>query len=199
MAIIYGIPDSERRLSKLPYKSIPLSRGAKGESKVLKKLSELDNGYHVLCDVRVDLGRLVTYRNKKKIRKATMDFVVVSKRGVVIIEAKNWSDEFQLKYIKYTKKYGGITPHEQVDGYGLVLFVELNPRGSTKKIQVTQVLLATSGNMQYDPAYSTVNVKNLNNINFFIQNKGTQFSDEEVKEIIDRLRWCRHNIKSLFT
>ena len=105
----------------------------------------------------------------------------------MIIEAKNWSDEFQSKYAKYTKKYGGITPHEQVDGYGLVLFAKLNPRGSTKKIQVTKVLLATSGNMQYDPAYSMVYVKDLNNTNSFIQNKGTQFSDEEVKEIIYRL------------
>jgi len=187
LAIIYGIPDSVRRSLKLPYKSIPLSRGAKGESKVLAKLSELNDDYHVLCNVRINLGRLITYRKKERIRKALMDFVVISKRGIVIIEAKNWSDEFLLKYTKYTKKYGGKTPHEQVDRHGLVLFAQLNQRGSTKEIQVTKVLLATSGNMQYDPAYSMVYVKDLNNTNSFIQNKGTQFSDEEVKEIIYRL------------
>jgi len=189
MAIIYGIPETQRRSLKLPYKSIPLSRGAIGESKVLTTLAKLNDDYHVLCDLRVDLGRLITYRNKARIRKALMDFVIVSKRGIVIIEVKNWSDEFQLKYRKHVKKYGVKTPHEQVDKHGLVLFAKLNPRGNTKNIPITKVLLATQGNMQYDPDYSMVQVKNLDNINSFIQNKSPQFSDEELQKTIDNLTW----------
>jgi len=53
-----------------------------------------------------------------------------------------------------------------------------------KKISVTKILLATHGNMQFDPTYEMVHVKDLTNINNFIQNQTKQFSDEEVKEII---------------
>lgn len=45
-------------------------------------------------------------------------------------------------------------------------------------------MLATHGNMQFDPTYEMVHVKDLTNINNFIQNQTKQFSDEEVKEII---------------
>ena len=180
--------DKKRQINKIEKnKGSPLYRGAKGELTVLEKLSELDDNYHVLCGVRIDLGRYVTYpyRKTKNLRSAQMDFVVVSKRGIVLIEAKNWSDEFLSKNIEH----GGIIPHEQVDRAGLVLWIELQSRRSPKKPPVTKVVLATYGNMQYDPAYKAVYVKDLNNINYFIQNRDEQFSDEEVKRVIDRLIW----------
>ena len=232
MAIIYGIPDSKRRLlKKLPdevktiediprvlkekkqefdsieddgftnrlkrwnkkrqinqiekNKGSPLHRGAKGESIVLKKLSELDDDYHVLCGVRIDLGRYVTYpyRRKKNLRSAQMDFVVVSKKGVVVIEAKNWSDEFLSK----NREQGGLIPHEQVDRAGLVLHIELS--SYLKNPPITKVVLATHGNMQYDPNYKFVSVKDLNNINSFIQNRYERFSDEMVEGVVNRLKW----------
>jgi len=177
----------KRQINKIiKNKGSPLHRGAKGELKVLKRLSELDDNYHVLCDVRIDLGHFVTYpfRKTKNLRSAQMDFVVVSKRGVVLIEAKNWSDE----YISKNREHGGIIPHEQVDRAGLVLWIELQSWRSPKKPSVTKVVLATQGNMQYDPAYKAVYVKDLNNINYFIQNRYEQFSDEEVKRVIECLR-----------
>jgi len=190
--MIYGIPDSERRLLKTIQVEVkkledsPLHRGAKGEQKVLKKLSELDDNYHVLCGVRIDLGHLVTYslRKTKDLRKAQMDFIVVSKRGIVVIEVKNWSDEYYSKSIKH----GGIIPHEQVDRAGLVLYIALS--SILKNPPVTRVVLATHGNMQYDPRYEFVNVKDLNNINHFIQTRSVRFSDETVRRIVDRLIWC---------
>ena len=184
VAIIYGIPDSERRLLKKIPDEVKTLEGsllhheAKGELKVLKKLSELDDNYHVLCGVRIDLGRFVTYhyRGKKDLRSAQMDFVVVSKRGVVLIEAKNWSDEYLSKNIEH----GGIIPHEQVDRAGLVLHIELSSP-SLEKPPVYKVVLATYGNMQYDPRYERVSVKDLNNINYFIQTRHECFSDEQVQ------------------
>ena len=167
-------------------KKSPLYHGAKGELKVLKKLLELDDNYYVLCDVKIDLGRLVTYplRKTKNLRKAQMDFVVVSKRGVVVIEAKNWSDE----YLANSIEHGGIIPHEQVDRAGLVLYIALSSP-SLKKPPVTKVVLATQGNMQYDPKYKMVNVKDLNTINHFIQTRYERFSDKEVRLVVKRLRW----------
>ena len=190
MAKIYGIPDSERRLSKSNYKPISLQQGVKGENDVLNKLAELDDNFHVLCDVRIDLGRLVTYPFRKTLdlRKAQMDFVVVSRRGVVLIEAKNWTDKYYSKSIEG----GGIIPHEQVDRAGLVLFIKLNPRQNQQKISVIKVLLSTHGNMRYNPDYKMVHVKDLNNINDFIQNQNPQFSDEDVKEMIGRITDYRY-------
>lgn len=188
VAIIYGIPDSKRRfLKKLPNenKGSPLYRGAKGELTVLDKLSELDDNYHVLCGVRIDLGHLVTYplRKTKDLRKAQMDFVVVSKRGIVVIEAKNWSDEYLSKSIQH----GGIIPHEQVDRAGLVLWIKLS--SSLKNPPVTKVVLAIQGNMKYDPTYKFVEVTDLNNINYFIQTRSERFSNQEVQRVVDRLIW----------
>ena len=184
MAIIHGTADSERRFLKIPHKGSPLYRGAKGELTVLDKLSELDNNYHVLCGVRIDLGRFVTYpySRKKDLRTAQMDFVVVSKRGVVLIEAKNWSDEFLSENIEH----GGLIPHEQVDRAGLVLHIALS--SSLKNPPVTRVVLATHGNMQYNPRYEHVNVKDLNNINYFIQTRHERFSDDVVRRVVEHLK-----------
>ena len=109
-----------------------------------------------------------------------MDFVVVSKRGVVLIEVKNWSSGF-------SKKYGGLSPHEQVDRAGMVLWITLKSWRSPKNPSAANVLLSVQGNMDYDHNYKFVNVKNLNNINYFIENRGEQFSDKEVKRVVDRL------------
>ena len=90
--------------------------GAKGEMLALEKLSELPDDYHIFCGVNKDLGKYITYRRRRDLKSAQMDFVVVSKRGVVVIE-----------------------------------------------------------------------VKNLNDINSYIQNKQEQFSEKEVKRLIDRV------------
>jgi len=52
---------------------------------------------------------------------------------------------------------------------------------------VTSVLLSIRAKMQYDPDYKFVNVKDLNNINYFIQNRYEQFSDKEVERLVNRI------------
>ncbi len=94
MAIIYGTPHTVRIFEKRPYpssKRSPKHSGKKGELKVLDKLSELDNSYYILC------GMWIVLTNKK----AQIDFVVVSKRGIISIEVKNWSKEYLLKEQAY--------------------------------------------------------------------------------------------------
>jgi len=180
--------DKKREIKEIDrIKYSPLYRGTKGELKVFNKLKELDDNYHILCGVKMHLGGYGTY-NRGHLRSAQMDFVVVSKRGIVVIEVKNWSDEYLSKYISYQRKYGGLLiPHEQVARAGRVLWITLNRRFGPKSPSVTTVLLATYGNMQYDPAYKFVNVKNLDNINTFIQNRNEVFSDKEVERVVDRI------------
>jgi len=159
----------------------PLHRGAKGELKVLDKLSELSDDYHVMCGVNMDLGHYITYNRKRNLRSAQMDFVVVSKRGVILIEAKNWSS-------RYIKHHTGISPHEQVDRAGRVLWISLKSSWwSPRDPRVTSVLLSIQAKMEYDYHYRFVNVKDLKNINYFIQNREEQFSDKEVKRLVNRV------------
>jgi len=162
-------------------KKDPFYAGAKGEIAVLKKLSLLSDDYHVLCGLDIGLDHYVTYNRRKDLRSAQMDFIVVSKRGVILIEVKNWSRG-------YYKNYGGLSPHEQVDRAGLVLWITLKSWRSPKNPSPSSVLLAVQGNMDYDHKYKFVNVKNLNTINYFIENKREKFSDKEVNRLVGRLK-----------
>ncbi len=111
-----------------------------------------------------------------------MDFVVVSRKGVVVIEVKNWS-------AFYYKNYHGVSPHEQVDRAGRVLWVSLQSSWfSPKRPSVTSVLLSIQDNIEYDDNYGYVKVKNLNNINSFLQNREDQFSEKEVSRLIGRVK-----------
>jgi len=162
-------------------KDDPFYTGAQGEVDVLKKLSELSDGYHVLCGLSIRLPKYVTYKRKRNLRSAQMDFVVVSKNGIVLIEVKNWSK-------KYFQKNQGLSPHEQVDRAGMVIWIALKSRQTPKNPPVASVLLSVRGNMEYDYDYKFVNVKNMSNINYFIKNKREQFSETEVRRIVGRLR-----------
>jgi len=162
-------------------KKDPFYAGAKGELDVLKKLSQLSDNYHVMCGVNMDLGRYITYNGKKNLRSAQMDFVVVSKRGVVLIEVKNWSSNF-------SRQYQGLSPYEQVERAGRVLWIALKSWRSPRNPSVTSVLLSTRGNMRYNSRYKFVNVKDTNNINYFIENRYEQFPDNQVDKVVDRIK-----------
>jgi len=156
--------------------------GAKGEILALEKLSELSDDYHIFCGVNKDLGKYITYRRKRNLKSAQMDFVVGSKRGVVVIEVKNWSS-------MYYKNHYGLRPHEQVDRAGRVMWVSLKSSWfSPKNPPVTSVLLSIQGSIPNDTNYGYVVVKNLNDINYYIQNKAEQFSEKEVRRLIDRVK-----------
>jgi len=159
----------------------PFYTGARGELEVLNKLSQLSDDYHVMCGVNMDLGRYITYNGKKNLRSAQMDFVVVSKRGVILIEVKNWSTNF-------SRHYQGLSPYQQVERAGRVLWIALKSWRSPRNPSVTSVLLATRGNIQYDSRYKFVNVKDTKNINYFIENRYEQFADNEVDRVVDRIK-----------
>jgi len=170
-----------RKFSKI--KEDPFHAGAKGELNVLEKLKQLSNDYHVLCGLNIGLAHPVTYRGKRRgLRSAQMDFVVVSKRGVVLIEVKNWSDN-------YANQKHRLRPHEQVDRAGLVLWIALKASWySPKNPPVIKVLLSMRGNIKYDPSYKYVSVTSFNEINRFIENRQERFSNKEVQRLVDRIK-----------
>ncbi len=46
---------------------------------VLEKLSQLNDDYHVLCNVTITLLDYVKYNGKKDLGSAQMDYVIISK------------------------------------------------------------------------------------------------------------------------
>jgi len=161
-------------------KNNPFHAGADGELRVVDRLSQLSDDYHVLCGINIKLGRWITYNGRKNLRSAQMDFVVVSRRGVILIEVKNWSNQ-------YLNSHRRISPHEQVDRAGRVLWVALKSWRSPKSPRVTNVLLSIQGNIRYDPRYKFVLISDLNKINYFIEKRREEFSDKEVKRLVGRL------------
>ena len=158
----------------------PMHAGASGELQVLDELSKLSDDYHIMCGVEFELSNYITYKNQKNLKSAQLDFVVVSKRGIVVIEVKNWSDA-------YHKQNMDFSPHEQVDRGGLVLWVSLKSWQDPTNPPVTKVLLSIQSNMKYDPNFKFVLTRNLDNINSFITGQKIIFSETETKRVIDRI------------
>ena len=157
----------------------PFYAGAKGELEVLQTLSKLNDNYHVFCGVDIELGHWLSYQGERNLKSAQMDFVVVSRRGVILIKVKNWSTG-------YLKEHDGLDPYEQTERAGKVLWAFLqtdyiNPR-------VTNVLLPLQNNMKYNPDYKYVLVSKLNEINSFIEKRGFELSENVVNEIVYMLK-----------
>ena len=162
-------------------KDDPMHAGARGELMVLDELSKLPEDYHVLCGVEFELPYYVTYKDQKNLKSAQMDFVVVSKAGVVVIEVKNWTRQ-------YYENNDGISPHEQVDRAGLVMWISLKSLRMLQNPRVIKVLVPIQKNMRYDPIFKFVLMRNLENINSFITNQKEVLSEKEIKIIVDMLQ-----------
>ncbi len=157
----------------------PLHAGTQGENKVIEQLSKLDDDYHILCGVRIELPYYVTYNGQKNLRSAQMDLVAVCPKGVFMIEVKNWSN-------RYAQNYGGLNPYEQTDRAGRVLWIAL--QDVIKNIRVTNVLLSISGNVSYNEEYRAVFVSSLDRINQFLEKRQDALSSREVKKIVNSLK-----------
>jgi len=171
----------KRQLNKFQYKKIgKLKTGTKGENKVIDELSKLDDSYHIMCGIDIELQNWVTYNGKKNLKSAQMDIVVVCPNGVFMIEVKNWTDE----YTQRSKQ--GLNPYEQTGRAGLVLWITL--QNVFKGIRVTNVLLSIKGNLPYNEEYSLVNVSSLDSINQFLEKRQDSLSEKEVEKIVKELK-----------
>jgi len=151
--------------------------GACGEAKVLNELKKLNNNYHVFCDLRINMPHYITYNGEKNLQSAQIDFVVVGRSGVFVIEVKNWSSKF---IHDGPRKF---TPHEQVDREGLLMYILLKNLLNNKP-RVTKILVSLQSNISYLQEYKYVFVKNVMNLNYFIQKQQEYYSSEDVNKII---------------
>jgi len=170
----------KRQVDKFQYKKIgKLKTGTKGENKVIDELSKLDDSYHIMCGIDIELPNWVTYNGKKNLKSAQMDIVVVCPKGVFMIEVKNWTDE----YAQNNKQ--DFSPYEQAGRAGLVLWITL--KKVIKDIRVTNVLLSIRGNLKYNEKYRPVYVSSIDSINQFLEKRQDTLNEKEVERIVNEL------------
>ena len=170
----------KRQVDKFQYKKIgKLKTGTKGENKVIDELSKLDDSYHIMCGIDIELPNWVTYNGKKNLKSAQMDIVVVCPKGVFMIEVKNWTDE----YAQNNKQ--DFSPYEQAGRAGLVLWITL--KKMINDIRVTNVLLSIRGNLQYNEKYRLVYVSSIDSINQFLEKRQDSLNEKEVEKIVNEL------------
>jgi len=169
----------KRQVDKFQYKKIGnLRTGTYGENDVIDELEKLDDSYHILCGVEMELDHWVTYNGRKNLKSAQMDIVVVCPKGVFMIEVKNWSD-------KYVPNKNSLSPYEQTERAGRVLWITL--QNKVGDIRVTNVLLSIRGNLPYSKNYRSVYVSSLAEINQFLKNRQGSLSEKEIKKIVMKL------------
>ncbi len=170
----------KRQINKFGKKEVgQLRTGTRGENKVIEELVKLDDSYHVLCGVRLELSHWVTYNGRKNLKSAQMDLVVVCPKGVYMIEVKNWSNQFAKNNNK------SLNPYEQTERAGRVLWISL--QGIFRKVRVTNVLLSIKGNLEYNKRFRSVFVSSLDRINSFLERRQDILSEKEIKNIVKDL------------
>ena len=157
----------------------PLHPGTKGEIEAIEELENLDDSFHVLCGLRIELPYYVTYKRRKNLKSAQMDLVVVSPKGVYMIEVKNWSSN-------YLKNNRNLSPHEQTERAGRVLWIAV--QNMIKGVGVSNVLLSIQGNMKYDAKYRSVSVSSLRGINDFLEKRQDNLTEKEVQKLVKSLK-----------
>lgn len=172
----------KRQVNKFGKKDVNLfHKGTRGENQVIDELAKLDDSYHILCGVGMELHYWVTYNGKKNLKSAQMDLVVVSPKGIFMIEVKNWSDRFANSNNKFS-------PYEQTERAGRILWISLQK--VIKNVHVMNVLLSIKGNLSYNENYRSVYVSSLDRINQFLEKRQDILSEKEVEKVVKSLGIC---------
>ena len=170
----------KRQVNKFEKSEVKLfQKGTRGENIVIDELSKLDDSYHILCGVDMELHYWVTYNGRKNLKSAQMDLVVVCPKGVFMIEVKNWSDN-------YVRNNTNLSPYEQTERAGRVLWILL--QDVINGTRVTNILLSIQGNIEYNQNYRSVFVSSLNKINQFLENRQDSLDEKDVNKIVNNLK-----------
>ena len=126
----------------------------------------------------MELHYWVTYNGRKNLKSAQMDLVVVSPKGIFMIEVKNWSNRFANSNNEFS-------PYEQTERAGRVLWISLQK--VIKDVRVTNILLSINGNLPYNENYRSVYVSSLDRINQFLEKRQDTMSEKEVERVVKSL------------
>lgn len=173
--------DYQRQIDKFENnENNPFHAGTKGEKQVISELMKLDDNYHILCGVRLELPHYVSYDGIRNLKSAQMDVIVVCPKGVFMIEVKNWSDG-------YVQNYDDLNPYEQTGRAGRILWITL--QDVISDIRVTNVLLSIRGNIPYNQKYRMVLVSSLSKINSFLEKRSDTLNSTQIEILVDSLKY----------
>lgn len=170
----------KRQVNKFEKSAVRLfHKGTRGENQVIDELAKIDDSFHILCGVNMELHYWVTYNGRKNLKSTQMDLVVVSPKGVFMIEVKNWSNQ-------YTNNNNSFSPYEQTERAGRVLWISLQKM--FKNVRVTNILLSIKRNLPYNLNYRSVYVSSLDRINQFLEKRQDELNEKEVQKIVKALQ-----------
>jgi len=165
--------------------------GAVGEHKVQKELQKLTGNITIINDFNTEFNPPLYNRNtKERIHSIQVDHLLVSNRGVFVIETKNWSKESLTNNSFWS-------PVEQVQRSGYAVFVLLN---GTKKDQAKLWLPHFWGDQKIavksllvfvgekpNKSFKNVKILALKQLNSYIEYFEPIYNDKELEKIVDYL------------
>lgn len=187
-----------KRLGDLAYtKSVvdelyPLIPGAIGENKVLKELRKLPDDVIVINDFSLKFHKPI-YNQKENdyIYNVQIDHLLITKAGVFIIETKNWSK----RSVNSTYLW---SPIKQIKRASYALFIVLNNwmeshyqdsighHWGTIQIPIKNMLVMVKNKPKEQ--FKFVAVKNINELNGYVNYFDPIFSKSQVAKIAEYLR-----------
>lgn len=150
--------------------------GKSGEAEVSKTLKELGRGYKVIDNVYIP-----TYKGTSQI-----DHVVVSKKGILCVETKNYKGKIGVKnkstWTQYlgNKKYDFYSPVMQNDGHIKALSKYLGMDG------IQGVVVFNKADISSIKDECVVGLDGLNR--YIVKNKGCKLTDSQVNDIYKKLK-----------
>ncbi len=170
----------------------PLIAGAIGEDLVKKELMKLSDDYFLFNDFSLKFEKPI-YNKKKndRIQSIQIDHLLVTRAGVFNIETKNWSKDSLARYDLRS-------PVEQIQRASFALFIVLNGKKSEgsrylqhhhwgdKKLPVRNIIAMI--NHRPREKFKFVSIKNLKELNNYINYFEPILNDTEVKNIAEHLK-----------
>ena len=162
----------------------PLIAGAIGENLVVNEIKKLSDDYILINNFSLALDTPIYYKkDKSKIRSIQIDHLLISKAGIFILETKNWSRRtMESTHVR--------SPVDQIKRSSYALFVLLSKRninlkkhvwGANKEIPIRNIVVMI--NKKPKEQFKYVKIKNLKELNAYIEYFEPIFSDEELKKI----------------
>ncbi|HOG24542.1 MAG TPA: nuclease-related domain-containing protein, partial [Candidatus Omnitrophota bacterium] len=162
--------------------------GAIGETKVLDELKKLPETYHIINDFGLEFNPPLYNRSEDdRIYSIQVDHLVVGPAGIFITETKYWSNKSISNDMLFS-------PVKQVKRAGFSLFVLLNDAIKSRHIprlvnnwgerKISPRQIVASVNSVPHAEFQYVKVLGIEKLNSYITYGKTEFTTEEVQDIV---------------
>ncbi len=162
----------------------PFYSESKGELMVLKELAKLNSDHSIFCGVEAEIPNRIKSGDKRyDLNSAIMDFVVISYKGIFLIEVNNWGNDLFAEHTDFN-------PHKHLESASKVFFHNLMndlPDDVAIMRRVNTILVPIQKNLHYDRNFESVNVLNVKKLNDFIKKGRDVMSDYDldcIKELL---------------